>query len=247
VHGGCASRAASALTWSWLLLACAQSTEPSPEPSPQARTNAEPAGSAVAARAHEPGPSAQPGKRALLDPQQGLPPNASPADAPNEEWIATRRQRPAPDSPPSDAFGVTVAEDPWHAILEPPPAHGSRGREPLEPEPTDPELAPIRKVDDSSKPIARGILARSVHCICDHRSELVNAAPVKVRVTVDGPTQRAREVTLIWSTGVETTKGPIADCYRAQLARETFAFTHEKDTVVTHPLYHLSCAGGDVE
>lgn len=99
----------------------------------------------------------------------------------------------------------------------------------------------MARKDDGSKEEARRIVVRSLHCICDHMSDLVHAAPVKVQIDVDGPTQKARKVTLIWSTGDTTTQGPIADCFRAQLARETFAFGLEQDSVVTYPLNHLTC------
>ena len=103
------------------------------------------------------------------------------------------------------------------------------------------DVPKIRYTSDNSKEIARRILGRTIRCYCEAMDTYVYAIPRKVRIEVDGPTQKATRVALTWSNGDETTEGPIRDCYMRVLASEKFAFKSKEISVITFPFNHVGC------
>jgi hypothetical protein len=156
---------------------------------------------------------------------QAAPP-APPETPPNPEWLATRKKRPP----------------------EPPELYGDQGGFALAAVPlttTDPREFEIRAGRSVDKEVARKIIHQVLHCFCDHASELVDAVPRSMHIDVDGPTQKARPITLTWTNGETTTQGPISDCFNRELATKTFAFDKRKDSTIDYPFLHLSCVPVD--
>ena len=153
---------------------------------------------------------------------------APPTPPPNAEWLATRKKR--PPTPPSELYSEPGG---FRLAVEPPTS-------------TDPGELEIRTSRSNEKAAARKIIHQVLHCFCDHMGELVDAVPRSMHIDVDGPSQKARPVTLTWTNGETTTQGPISDCFNRELATKTFAFDKQKDSTIDYPFMHLSCAAADL-